>query len=91
MQFNTPTYLLGQRNGKIRKYKGVRDLLQCCVDKDGLDDIHTQDFRAKATTDAKKQGYDAEALAGQGTDAQAARYLGAREPRCYTPRGLNNN
>ena len=24
----TPTYLMGQRNGKIRKNKGVRDLLQ---------------------------------------------------------------
>jgi hypothetical protein len=36
----TPTYLLGQKNGKIHKYKGVRDLLQRYVDKAGLADIH---------------------------------------------------
>ena len=67
------------------------DPLQRYVDKAGLDDIRLQQSRARATSDAKKQDHDAEALAGQGTEAQAARYLGAREPRCYTPRGLNNN
>ena len=49
----TPTYLLGQINGKIHKNKGVRDLLQRYVDKAGLADIHLHDFRAKAITDAK--------------------------------------
>jgi hypothetical protein len=32
----TPTYPLGQRNGRIRNYKGVRDLLQRYVYKAGL-------------------------------------------------------
>lgn len=62
----TPSYPLGQRNGKIRNYKSVRDLLQRYVDKVGLDDIKLHDFRAKAITDAKKQGYDPQALAGHG-------------------------
>jgi len=82
----TPTYLLGQRNGKIRKYKGVRDLLQRYVDKAGLDDIHLHDFRAKAITDAKKQGYDPQALAGHTTEAQTVRYLRDKEiPLVYGP------
>ncbi|MGB5603305.1 MAG: integrase, partial [Gammaproteobacteria bacterium] len=59
----------------IRKYKGVRDLLQRYVDKAGLDDINLHDFRAKAITDAKKQGHDPQALAGHTTEAQTVRYL----------------
>lgn len=64
----TPTYLLGQNNGKIRKHKGVRDLLQRYVDKAELDDIHLHDLRAKAITNAKKQGHGLQVLAGHATE-----------------------
>ena len=80
----TPTYLPGQRNGTIRNYKCVRDLLQHYVDKAGLSDIYLHDFRAKATTDAKKQCHDPQALAGHTTEALTVRYW-------YTTRVLDNN
>ena len=60
-------------------YKGVRDLLQRYVDKAGLTDIHLHDFRAKAITDAKKQGHDPQALAGHTTETQTVRYLRNKE------------
>ncbi len=83
----TPTYLLGQRNGKIRNYKGARDLLQRYVDKAGLTYIHLHDFRAKAITDAKEQGHDLQALAGHATEAQTGRYLRDKEiPLLYGPK-----
>jgi integrase len=75
----TLTYLPGQINGKIRSHKGMRDLLQRYVDKAELDDIHLHDFRAKAITDAKKQGHDPQALAGHTTEAQTVRYLCDKE------------
>ena len=65
----------------------MRDLLQRYVDKAGLDDIHLHDFRAKAITDANKQGHDPQALAGHTTEAQTVRYLRDKEiPRVYGPR-----
>jgi len=64
----------------------VRDLLQRYVDKAGLADIHVHDFRAKAITDAKKQGHDPQALAGHSTEAQRVRYLHDKEiPLVYGP------
>jgi integrase len=83
----TLTYLPGQINGKIRSHKGVRDLLHGYDDKAGLDDIHLQDLRAKAITDAKKQGHDPQALAGHTTEAQTVRYLRDKEiPLLYGPK-----
>ncbi len=83
----TLTYLPGQINGKIRNHKGVRDLLHGYVDKAELDDIHLHDFRAKAITDAKKQGHDPQALAGHTTEAQTGRYLRDKEiPLLYGPK-----
>ena len=65
----------------------MRDLLQRYVDKAGLADIHLHDFRAKAITDAKKQGHDPQALAGQAMEAQTVRYLRDKEiPLVYGPK-----
>jgi len=64
----------------------VRDLLQRYVDKAGLVDIHLHDFRAKAITDAKKQGNDPLALAGHAADARTVNVIGAiRQFRCIRP------
>ena len=83
----TLTYLPGQINGKIRSHKSVRDLLQCYVDKAGLDDIHLHDLRAKAITDARMQGHDPQALAGHATEAQTGRCLRDKEiPLVYGPK-----
>ena len=65
----------------------MRDLLQRYVDKAGLADTHLHDFRAKAITDAKKQGHDPQALAGHTTEAQTVRYLRDKEiSLVYGPR-----
>ena len=77
----TPTYLLGQRNGKIRCYHGVRDLFYRAATKAGVEDVHLHDLRAKSITDAKKQGLDPQALAGHTTEAQTIRYIRHRETR----------
>ncbi|MCU7850136.1 MAG: tyrosine-type recombinase/integrase [Candidatus Thiodiazotropha sp. (ex Lucinoma kastoroae)] len=74
-----PTYLLGQHNGKIRKYSGVKDLFYRATAKARVKDAHLHDIRAKAITDAKKQGLNPQALAGHTTEAQTVRYIRDRE------------
>lgn len=74
-----PTYLLGQRNGKIRSYRGVRDLFDRAAAKAGVKDAHLHDLRAKAITDAKKQHLDPQRLAGHTTEAQTVTYIRGRE------------
>ena len=70
-----PLYLLGQRNGKIRSYRGARDLFARAASRAGIKDVGRHDIRAKSITDAKAQGLDAKALAGHSTEAQTNRYL----------------
>jgi hypothetical protein len=83
----TLSYLQGQRNCKIRKYRGDRDLLQRHVDKVGLADIHLQDFNGKVITDAKKQGHDPKTPAGHTTGAKTVNYLRDKEtPPVYGPK-----
>jgi integrase len=74
-----PTYLLGQRNGKIRSYRGVRDLFDRAAKNAGVADAHLHDIRAKAITDAKRQHLDPKALAGHTTEAQTVAYIRDRE------------
>jgi hypothetical protein len=65
----------------------VRDLLQRYGDKAELGDVHLQYFRAKAITDAKKQGHGPQALTGYATEAQTIRCLRDKEiPLVYDPR-----
>lgn len=75
----TATYLLGQRNGKIRRYSGVKGLFQRAAAKTGVVDVTLHDIRAKSITDAKRQGLDPQALAGHTTEAQTVRYIRDRE------------
>lgn len=72
-------YLLGQRNGKLRCYTGVRDNWERACIKAGIADAHLHDLRAKSLTDAKRQGLDAQHLAGHTTEAMTARYLRSKE------------
>ena len=72
-------YLLAQRNGELRSYTGVRDLWQSACQKAGIPDANLHDLRAKSLTDAKKQGLNAQRLAGHTTEAMTNRYLRSRE------------
>jgi integrase len=74
-----PTYLLGQRNGKIRSYGGVQGLFRRTVKKAGVQDVRIHDIRAKAITDAKRQHLNPKALAGHTTEAQTRTYIRDRE------------
>lgn len=75
----TRMYLLGQRNGRLRSYRGVRDLFERARDLAGIQDVTLHDLRAKALTDAKRQGKDPQALGGHSTEAMTNRYLRDRE------------
>ena len=77
-------YLLGQSNGKPRSYRGARDLLVRAATRVGVDDVGWHDIRAKSITDAKKQGLDAQQLAGHSTEQQTNRYLRSRETTVVT-------
>jgi integrase len=72
-------WLLAQRNGRPRSYYGVRDLWDRACERAGVTDARLHDLRAKALTDAKRQGHDAQALAGHATEATTVRYLRGRE------------
>lgn len=74
-----PMYLLGQRNGKIRSYRAVNDLFRRATERAGLTDVRLHDLRAKSLTDAKRQGLNAQQLAGHTTEAQTVRYIRNRE------------
>lgn len=80
----TKFYLLAQRNGRIRSYYGVRGLLRRAADRAGIEDVGWHDIRAKSITDAKRQGLDAQQLAGHTTEAQTLRYLRGRETTVVT-------
>ena len=88
----TPTYLTGQRKGRIRNHEGARDLLQHHIEKACLTEMHLHDFCANATTDAKKRRHYPGTLAGPATEALTERSLCATwKFRWYTARSLNNN
>jgi len=72
--------LLAHRDGRPRAYRGVRDLWARACARAGIQDAHLHDIRAKALTDADRQGLDAQQLAGHTTEAMTARYLRDRTP-----------
>ena len=76
---NRKIYLLALRTGELRSYTGVRDLWQSACTKAGVPDAHLHDLRAKSLTDAKKQGLNAQRLAGHATETMTNRYLRSRE------------
>lgn len=75
----TRIYLLGQRNGRLRSYRGVRDLFERARARSGVDDATLHDLRAKAITDAEREGKDAQKLGGHSTQAMTNRYLRDRK------------
>lgn len=51
----------------------------------GRDAVHLHDIRAKALTDAKQKGLDAQALAGHASPAMTDHYIKQREFKRVTP------
>lgn len=74
------TYLLPARDRKKPvDYRSVSDQWRAAVKAAGIADIHIHDLRAKAGTDAKRQGHDPQALLGHTSPQMTARYIRARE------------
>lgn len=60
-------------------YTAMRDAWRRAVKKAGVDHCTLHDIRAKALTDAKKQGLDPQALAGHRLESTTVRYLRSRD------------
>ena len=72
--------LFGQkRGGKLRSYRGVRDLFDRAAGRAAVADAHLHDLRAKSLTDAKRQGLDPQALALHSSESMTRRYIRDRE------------
>lgn len=63
------------RGGRPLSYRGVRDNYERARIAAGLEDTTLHDIRAKALTDADKEGKNAQALAAHTTKAMTDRYL----------------
>lgn len=63
------------RGGKPLSYYGVRSAFQRACKQAGIENATLHDIRAKAASDAKKQGLNPQALLGHTTAAQTVRYL----------------
>jgi integrase len=67
------------RGGKPLSYFGVRSAFDRACKAAGIEDTTLHDLRAKAATDAKKQGLSATALLGHSTESTTTRYLRNRD------------
>jgi integrase len=71
--------LLHQRGGKPYPYQTIRKHFVMACEAAGVQDYRFNDHRAKALTDAKRQGKNATKLAGHTTESMTVRYLRDRE------------
>lgn len=65
--------------GRVPSYRGVRDLFDRAARAAEVEDAHLHDIRAKAMTDAKRQGKDPTALGGHMDARTTDRYIRLRE------------
>lgn len=71
--------LLCTRTGQPYTYDGISSMFKRAVKAAGVSDFHFHDLRAKALTDARRAGQDAQRLAGHANETMTARYIKARE------------
>lgn len=77
--------LLHTRRGTPFSYNTVRTLWDRACAAANVEDAHLHDLRAKAATDAKKQGIDSRALLGHTTETSHLRYLRSKETPIAQP------
>jgi integrase len=71
--------LLRNKYNKAPDYRSVQLQWQLACEAAGVKDAHLHDLRAKALTDAKREGFDATALAGHASARMTDRYIRLRE------------
>ena len=64
-----------KRGGRQYAYTTIRDMWNAATKRAGIADANLHDLRAKAITDCKRQGQDAQALGGHATEAMTLRYI----------------
>jgi integrase len=82
LRARTSTCLFPTRQGARLKESGLRSIwmrIQRAWGEAGNERFHWHDIRAKALTDADRQGLNAQALAGHASRAMTERYIKARE------------
>lgn len=65
--------------GKKYRYERIRDQWETVCKRAGVENAHLHDIRAKAATDAKKQGMNSQVLLGHTTESSHRRYLRNKE------------
>jgi integrase len=73
-------FLISQRNGRRYSYKGMRDAFDRARIAAGVEDATPHDIRAKAGTDAKRQGKNPTLLLGHTSPQHTGRYIRQRLP-----------
>lgn len=73
------------RGARPYAYRTVRDMWDRACTKAGVQDAHLHDLRAKALTDAQRQGKDPQALGGHSNRAMTERYIRLRATIEATP------
>jgi integrase len=76
---NVRAITLFHTRGKPVSYFSVRDQFDVAKKAAAVEDMHIHDIRAKSLTDAKRQGKDAQKLAGHTDAKMTARYIRQRE------------
>lgn len=71
--------LFHTRGGRPWSYYTIRDQFDRACATAGVEDFHLHDLRAKALTDAKRQGLDPQKLGGHQSAAMTDRYIRQRE------------
>ena len=71
--------LFHTRQGKPHSYYAVRDGFKRACNKAGVENVKIHDIRAKAITDAKREGKDPQLLAGHSNPEMTKRYIRDRE------------
>jgi integrase len=72
-------YVIATKTGSKYTYFGISSMFRRCLEAAKVDDFHFHDIRAKALTDAKRSGIDAQSLAGHTTETMTAKYIKRRE------------
>jgi len=72
-------YVIHPLEGRPYKYSRARTAWDRACERAGVTDAHFYDLRAKALTDAKRAGLDAQTMAGHADPKMTAHYTKSRE------------